>query len=212
MFILSLQADPLFYVSVVATVVVSIILHELAHGWAAIWQGDDTPLRLGHMTANPMVHMGGFSLAMLVVLGISYGQMPVNPNRFRSRYGDALVSAAGPAMNLLLALVVLTGLGLWHRLAEGALTPVQDNAQQFLWIFGTTNIVLCLFNLLPAPPLDGSSILASFHRGYARIVNDPSNQQIFLFAFLFALFLAGDVLFAFAGRVGGQYVLWVTNV
>ena len=211
MFIQYVQSNPLFYVSVVATVLVSIILHELAHGWAAIWQGDDTPSRRGHMNVNPLVHMGGFSLALLVLVGISYGQMPVNPSRFRSRYGHALVSGAGPAMNLLLALVGLTALGLWQRLGTEALDQTQVNIQNFLWIFGTTNIVLCLFNLIPVPPLDGSSILANLHKGYAKLANDPSKQQVFMFVFFFALFLAGGMLFDFAGNVGRNYVAWVVG-
>lgn len=212
MFITFLQTDPLYYVSVIATVVVSIILHELAHGWAAIWQGDDTPVRSGHMTANPLVHMGGFSLAMLVLIGISYGQMPVNPNRFRGKYSDAIVSAAGPAMNLLLALVGLTALGLWQRSTIDAIGQAQVNAQEFLWIFGTTNIVLCLFNLFPVPPLDGASILANFHRGYAQLVDDPSKQQVFMFIFFFGLFLVGSVLFGFASNVSAHYLAWVAGI
>ncbi len=211
MFITSLLTDPLYYVSVVVTVIVSIILHELAHGWAAIWQGDDTPIRSGHMTVNPLVHMGGFSLAMLVFIGISYGQMPVNPNRFRGRYGDAMVSAAGPAMNLVLALVGLTILGVWQQINTGPVSQVYANAQTFLWIFGRTNIVLCLFNLFPVPPLDGASILANFHRGYARLVDDPNQQQVFMFIFFFALFMVGSILFGFADSISAQYLGWLAG-
>ena len=212
MFIQYLQKDPLLYVSIVVTVIVSIILHELAHGWAAIWQGDDTPIRLGHMTVNPMVHMGGFALAMLVLIGIAYGQMPVNPSRFRSRYGDALVSVAGPAMNLLLAFVGLTSLGIWEQWSPENITQTQVNAREFLWLFGTTNIVLCLFNLIPVPPLDGSTIVATFHPGYAKLVNDPSKHQVFFFAFLLAFIFAGRVLFDVAAKAGSTYLQWVTHM
>ncbi len=210
MLIQTLQSDPLFYVGVVTTVVVSIVLHELAHGWAAIWQGDDTPKRRGHITANPLVHMGGLSLAMLVLIGIAYGQMPVNPHRFRSRYGDALVAAAGPGMNLLLALLGLTALGVWRGSVGDPPTHAQANAQEFLWIFGTTNLVLCLFNLLPIPPLDGSSILANFHHGYRQLVNDPDKQNVFFLLFLM-VFVGAGWLFDFAGRVGQQYLAWLAG-
>ncbi len=94
MFILTLRDDPLFFFATALTVVVSICLHELAHGWAAIRQGDDTPIQLGHMTFNPMVHMGSVSLLLFVFTGIAFGAMPVNPLRFRSRYGQAIVSGA----------------------------------------------------------------------------------------------------------------------
>ena len=103
----------LYFGCVVVTVIISIVLHELAHGWAAIWQGDDTPRIAGHMTPDPMVHMGGMSLLMLALVGMAFGAMPVNPRNFRSRYGDALVSAAGPAMNFLLAMVAQIILGVW---------------------------------------------------------------------------------------------------
>ena len=52
---------------ILITVIVSIVLHELAHGWVAIWQGDRTPIEKGHMTANPIVHMGWFSIILLLI-------------------------------------------------------------------------------------------------------------------------------------------------
>jgi len=206
MFITTLQSDPLFYVSVVVSVVISIVLHELAHGWAAIWQGDDTPIRRGHMNVNPLVHMGGFSLILLFLVGFSYGQMPVNPSRFKGRYGDAIVSLAGPAMNLLLALLGLTVLGLWQQMGSESLSQSQINAQHFLWFFGRTNIMLCLFNLIPIPPLDGSSILATFNKDYARFTSDPSKQQVMMFLFMGAIFLGGGVLRDFSVHVSRLYL------
>ncbi|MDP7006011.1 MAG: hypothetical protein QF718_07365, partial [Phycisphaerales bacterium] len=70
-------------VSWIFWVIASITLHELAHGWAAIWEGDDTPRVTGHMSANPIVHMGLPSLILFLILGIAWGMMPVNPYRFR---------------------------------------------------------------------------------------------------------------------------------
>ena len=64
-------------------VIFSICLHELAHGWAAIWQGDRTPRETGHMTMNPMVHMGGASLIVFALVGIAWGLMPTDPSRYR---------------------------------------------------------------------------------------------------------------------------------
>ena len=90
-------------------VIVSICLHELGHGWAAIWEGDDTPRQTGHMTINPMVHMGGYSIIAFLLLGFAWGLMPVNPGNFRHRrWGDAIVAVAGPAVNLILAVILLT--------------------------------------------------------------------------------------------------------
>ena len=174
-------ASQLFFGCVVITVVISIVLHELAHGWVAIWQGDDTPRLQGHMTGDPMVHMGGFSLLMLALVGMAFGLMPVNPGNFRSRYGDALVSAAGPAMNFLLALLALTALAVWVKSSGTALEGPAKNGQYFLQIFGTTNIALGIFNLLPVPPLDGSTVLGNFVPAYRRWLDSLGNPTWMLF-------------------------------
>jgi hypothetical protein len=113
-------------------VIGSIVLHELAHGWAAIRLGDTTPRDLGHMTWNPLVHMGGFSLVVFAVIGIAWGMMPVDPSRLRGRYGDALVALAGPAMNIVLAAVSFAvWLVLWLWLG-GRGRPAADESRALL--------------------------------------------------------------------------------
>ncbi len=186
------QQQQLFFGCVVVTVVISIVLHELAHGWAAIWQGDDTPRQMGHMTADPMVHMGGFSLLMLVLVGMAFGLMPVNPRNFRSRYGDALVSAAGPAMNFLLALVALTALAVWVKSSGSALEGPAKNGQYFLQIFGMANIALGIFNLLPVPPLDGSTVLGNFVPAYRRWLDSMGNPTWMLFIVFMVIYGASQ--------------------
>jgi Zn-dependent protease len=212
--------DPLYYVAIVVTVVFSIVLHELAHGWAAIWQGDDTPRVSGHMDPNPLIHMGPFSIVALLLVGIAWGAMPVNPSRFRSRYGDALVAAAGPAMNLLLAIVGLTVMAVlintWEthltfgsalqRGGDRTLTDFQENALFVLAIFGFWNLVLMMFNLMPIPPLDGSHILANFHEGYHNLVRDPDKQGLFIMGFMLAFFLVINFFAQWALRVSNWYV------
>ncbi len=206
LFITTLQDSPLLFVSVVFTVVVSITLHELAHGWMAIRLGDDTPIRMDRMTVNPWVHMGLWSFVALAVAGIAWGQMPIDHTRTRGRHGAAWVAVAGPVTNLALAVVALTGLGVWMRfeprLTMGA-TPenhILPNIYLFVQTFGFINVLLCVFNLLPVPPLDGSHILASFHRGYAGFISNPSNQGALLFlfigAFMFGSFLFGPAIAA----------------
>jgi len=156
-------------------VLLSICLHELAHGWAAIRQGDDTPIALGHMNLNPLVHMGQMSLLMFAIIGIAWGAMPVNPSRFRDgRFGDAKVAAAGPAMNLLLALMTLTGLGMLAGMTAGkdaATSTFVVNFGTFLWVGGRLNLALMILNLLPIPPLDGSTIVRSLV---------PATEQFYL--------------------------------
>lgn len=143
-------------------VIASIVLHELAHGWAAIRQGDDTPIRLNRMTWNPLVHMGPFSLILFAVIGIAFGVMPVDPSRFRSRrWGELLVASAGPAMNVLLA-VTLTIIGaLVARATDPNAANYQTmlNLQTFFWVGAFFNVLLAVLNMLPLPPLDGSTVL-----------------------------------------------------
>jgi len=166
MFIEGLARDPVNYLVLAMIIIVSICLHELAHGIVAVWLGDDTPIREGHMTLNPLVHMGPMSLVVLLIAGIAWGQMPVREERLRGRFGMALVSAAGPAMNALLALLSLVSLGIWMRYQRAAnVNPsnVASNAWLLLYHIGALNILLGIFNLIPVPPLDGSNIVRSLN-------------------------------------------------
>ena len=201
LFIELLSEDPVRFFSAVIAVVISVVLHELGHGFAAIWQGDDTPRVTGHMTLNPMVHMGGFSLVLLAVAGIAFGAMPVNPSRFRSRYGNALVAAAGPAVHLLLPLVGLTGFALWLKFGGPIGSETSLNLVQFLWIFGMINLVLCVFNMLPMPPLDGATVLADFSPAFRRMKSNPDNQPFFTGGFLLLFFFGTKSRVVFAAMV-----------
>lgn len=155
MFLQLLTQDPLLYFWIIVITIFSICWHELAHGYAALSQGDDTPDRTGHMTANPIAHMGWESIVFLCIGGFAWGAMPVNPARFRSRaWGEVLVAAAGPLSNLILGLVFMALLVLSMRL------NVLNS--ELLSLAAQTNLALCLFNLLPIPPLDGFHIFSKF--------------------------------------------------
>ncbi|MFB2978288.1 hypothetical protein [Microseira sp. BLCC-F43] len=100
MFIQSIRTNTLGFFRIVLILILSVSLHELAHGFAALTQGDDPPKKTGHMTVNPFVHMGWESIIFLCIGGICWGEMPVNPAKFRSaKWGNILVSAAGPLLN-----------------------------------------------------------------------------------------------------------------
>ncbi|MDJ0975438.1 MAG: site-2 protease family protein [Planctomycetota bacterium] len=202
----SLQTNPVWFFSVVFGVMLSIVLHELGHGFAAIWQGDDTPRVLGHITLDPVKHMGFVSIVVLFVVGIAWGQMPVNPSRFRSKYGDALVAFAGPFVNLLLALVALTGLGIWRATAGQAAEGAGLNVQNFLWVLGYMNIALALFNLLPLPPLDGATVLGNLVPSFRRFAQEPNNGPIFLGGFILVFMTAGQFLFPFAADAANTFL------
>ncbi len=175
-------------------IVFSICMHELAHGWVAIWQGDDTPRVTGHMTINPLVHMGWLSLAVFVFTGYAWGTMPVNPSRFRSgRRGHLYVSAAGPGMNIAIAVVCLTTLGVLKglRYGENSTTEVANNLFVFLRVGGWLNLFLAVFNLLPVPPLDGSTIVASLSRRGYELMQHPFVRQAGFIILLLVLFQSG---------------------
>lgn len=161
MFIDELFRDPAYYVTVVFVVVASVVLHELGHALAATWEGDPTPHRRGHLTWNPVVHMGWLALGMAAVIGIAWGQTPVTPAYFRHRrWGDVIVSFAGPGTNLLLAIVSSLVFALVLR------NDAPDLMRQFWWVALYLNVALFLFNLFPVPPFDGFGIAnATFDLG-----------------------------------------------
>ena len=186
MFIDALLHDPAYYVTVVLSVTASIVLHELGHGFAAIAQGDDTPLVTGHITWNPLVHMGPLGLGLLCLAGIAFGVMPVNPRKFRHPNGDAFVAAAGPLVNATLAVIALS---LLATLLSLGIDPTIAGVNP-LWILGLLNTVLAIFNLIPVAPLDGSAIVASFVPAYRDFVRNPRNAAYSWVAFGLVFFMA----------------------
>jgi Zn-dependent protease len=198
-------------------VILSICLHELAHGWTAIKLGDDTPRLSGHMTWNPLVHMGQWSLIMFVVIGIAWGMMPVNPSRLRGRYAESLVALAGPMMNLALAIVALVGLLIWVPLCDGQIIssftiahPLSTNMATFLHLGAMLNIVLMLFNLLPVPPLDGGRIFMDVSPPFRRMMYSENGRWIALGIFVIFFIFGGVFIFqvANASIEGLSMIFW----
>ena len=150
-----LFTDPAYYFMLVFVVVASIVLHELGHALAATWEGDPTPKIRGHLTWNPVVHMGWVSLILIAVVGIGWGMTPVNRSMFRHRrWGQVIVSAAGPAVNLGLACVGAVVLAAMVRVNA----DVNGRIFGFWELVLTRNAMLFLLNMIPVPPLDGFSV------------------------------------------------------
>lgn len=194
-------------------VLFSITMHELGHGWAALWQGDNTPRRFNRMTLNPIVHMGQWSLIMFALVGIAWGVMPVDPSRFRwKRRGRIVVAGAGPAMNIVLALIALTAAALWMKYGPAA-QPLNDNVRIFLVTGGWLNLFLAAFNLLPVPPFDGSSILMGTSMWFYRLYQHPQVQTVSFFVIL-VVFMSGlsGVMFGVSADVGSWYIRGVTGI
>jgi Zn-dependent protease len=194
-------------VSWIFWVIFSIVLHELAHGWAALWQGDDTPRRLDRLTMNPLVHMGARSLLVFAIIGIAWGVMPTDPSRYRwKRRGRIVVAGAGPAMNIALAVVILTTQALWLRFGPTD-HAIYENVTAFLWTGGWINLVLAGFNLLPVPPLDGSSILSGLWWRAYELYQRPQAAMYGLFILLVVFYVTpvGDWFFWVCERAALAY-------
>jgi Zn-dependent protease len=158
MLIEQLATNPVLFFRIIVIIIASVCLHELAHGLAAISQGDDTPRKTGHMTLNPVVHMGWYSIIFLCLGGICWGAMPVNPSKFRSpKWGNILVSAAGPLLNLVLGLLFIALIKLSSSHPQAGFLSFE-----FLYLGARINLMLFLFNLLPIPPLDGFHVFSEF--------------------------------------------------
>ena len=145
--------------------VILLTFHEFGHAWTAWKCGDDTARLQGRVSLNPLVHIDPIGTVLLPLLMIflpgSYSRfmigwakpVPVNPSNLRNKgFDDILITMAGPGMNLLLA-VVLVALA-----KAGLLFHSADAAEMFIRAAGLS-LVLCFFNLIPIPPLDGSHIL-----------------------------------------------------
>jgi len=190
--------SPVLLYSWVLWVVISICLHELGHGWAALRRGDRTPIETGHMTPNPLVHIPPTAWIMFALFGFTWGLMPVDPSRMRGRFADAFVAFAGPLVNLALALLCVVGAALWEKYSGGMAHNVAQNGYTFLWTGAMINTMGFVFNLIPVPPLDGSRIAADFIPSYANLINGPNASTIALVAFAALFFFGAAKVWGFA--------------
>lgn len=154
----------------VVPVLMAVTFHEAAHGYVANWLGDPTARLAGRLTLNPLSHLDVIgTLAFLLTRMIGWAKpVPVDPRYFRDPVkGMMLVALAGPAMNILLAILAALAVRgieyLGRGVVEGMLAYSILQPLLYMCAAGVTvNLALAVFNLLPVPPLDGSNILAAF--------------------------------------------------
>jgi len=179
--------DAVFYIAIL---IMSIVIHEVSHGFMAEHFGDNTARNAGRLTMNPLKHLdlfGSIILPVVLILsqaGFLFGwakPVPYNPNNLRDRkWGTVWVAAAGILSNFLIAIVF----GLIIRLVSGMALP-----PGFYFITSAiviVNLALGIFNLVPIPPLDGSKILFSFlpERAFNFILAYEQYSLILLLVFI----------------------------
>jgi Zn-dependent protease len=176
-----LRDDPSLFVAFLIAVIVGITFHEFSHAAVASLQGDQTARSQGRLTLNPISHLDPLGSIAILVAGIGWGRpVPVNPTRLRNRrLGSVLVGLAGPAANFVVALAAAVALRIVYP-TVGTSFDV-DFSVTVLDRLVLINVVLGVFNLLPIPPLDGSTLLS--------IALPPSRQNIVAFLDQYGIFL-----------------------
>lgn len=194
--------DAIFYIFVL---IMSIVIHEVAHGYSAYLLGDDTARLSGRLTLNPIKHLDPFGSVILPLLLfistkgsflIGWARpVPYNPANLKNgRRGNIIVAFSGIAMNLLLAIIF----GLLIRFAPGLGLPSYDPAfvhpfYKISTIIVILNLVLALFNLIPIPPLDGSKILFSLLPSQLRYIESFLERYGLIILLFFIVFIWGKI-------------------
>ena len=203
-------------------VLLGIILHEVAHGWAALRCGDPTARMLGRLTLNPVPHIDPMGMGVFVFTALFtpfvFGwakPVPVNPRHFRNyRRGMLLVSAAGPLTNMLLALTFAACLRvLLLAPAEFIMnTAPGEFLLQMFQVGIVANFTLAWINLLPIPPLDGGHILETLLPG--QIALQFQRLERYGFLLLVLLIASGALSAVLMPLVRGSwtFALWLVGI
>lgn len=191
-------------------ILIAITFHEFAHAFAADKLGDDTPRRQGRLNLNPFTHLDPFGTIMLIFAGFGWGKpVEINPRNFNRNISlskaEAIVAAAGPIMNFIIAIIFeIISCAVIRFAPEFYLTTAGFITVAVINSIVITNLGLGIFNLIPIPPLDGSKVLSGFLPYNAKNWMD-SHSQIFEIIFI-ALWIVGIL-----SLIISPIISWVYN-
>lgn len=184
---------------------ICITLHELSHGYVAWRLGDDTAKNMGRLTLNPLKHLDVMGVLMMMVFHVGWAKpVPINMYKFKNpKRGMAISSLAGPACNLLISIVFLFLYGV--AFATFGAVGIGSYLLQMLELTAYMSLSLCIFNLIPIPPLDGSKVLFSLmsDEKYYKLMRYERYGMIIMLL-LVATGLLGKPLSAAIGFVYGK--------
>lgn len=172
-------------------VIVAMTFHEFAHAWAATKLGDETPRQQGRLSLNPISHIDPVGLICLMLLGFGWGKpVQINPRNFDGKYSiskaEAIVAAAGPIMNFILAFVFLIIYAIFGMTVT-TITTTTNVISSILISIISVNLGLGVFNLIPIYPLDGAKVLNNFlpYKAKEWLIRNQSILTIIVFAIVF---------------------------
>lgn len=168
-------------------VIIAITFHEFAHAWMADRLGDTTPRNQGRLTLNPLSHLDPFGFVLLMFAHVGWGKpVQINPNNFTSNKSrgtcEMLVSFAGPAMNFILAFILMIVYVVLERTTSlvFATSFAGSVIVTLLYLTIIINIGLGIFNLIPLPPLDGEKIFRNILPYNAQSWLDRNSQTLYI--------------------------------
>lgn len=192
------QGEYVAFIIVVLAIMMSFIIHEWGHAYAAVLEGDQTPRFDGRLTLNPAKHIDPFGFVLILLVGFGWAKPVItNPSRYKHKWGDLFVSSAGIIMNLILALVCLLLLKLLFNVAESG--PLTSTLIQALTMTAFVNVSLAIFNAIPIPPLDGSHILLNLlprnmQFQWRQAMYSTNNTFLLLIALMLNYYVLGNPL------------------
>ena len=206
-FIRYLWENPRLFAAWFIIVVLSICCHEYAHARVALAEGDSTAADAGHLTFNPFKQMGLWSLVTFALIGIAWGQVPVNPANYKHKYSAGLVAASGPLTNVVLGF--LFG-GLMFFCARAGLGD--KFALNMLFVGGVLNIAIAILNLLPIPGFDGWTILLNIKPDLLKKDSEWIKGSFFVvmilvFTFFNVLFRIGETVIRAELELLGRFLV-----